>query len=98
MPTTEPHWLFDTPLFEEGEPPTHIVKQVEAVIKRLTILAQECQAASGQHVLEEAPDVFAGPCNDQAAMALTYEAAATWLWGQLWGGPDRDALIDVMAN
>lgn len=96
-----PSWLFDKGVTTDttyellGQ---QTVQVTEEVIDTLTKLAQATEKQSGMQVLDAAPDVYAGPVNRDAALALTYEAAATWLWGQLWGGPDRDALLDVMAN
>lgn len=95
----EPSWLFDAAYPADAvDPPRNVVAQVESVIAKLTELAQAAEATSGMQVLEEAPGLHEGSVNEQAALALTYEAAATWLWGQLWGGPDRNALFDIMSN
>lgn len=89
-------------LFAEGATTDNLSKRTmnatEAVVTKLTELAQEAEKASGMQVLDFAPGLYTGPTNAKAIEALTYEACATWLWGQMWGDPDHEALLDVMAN
>lgn len=96
MPEKFAKWLFDPNATDEPNQAT--TRVTEAVIAKLEELACEAERASGMQVLNEAPGLYEGPVNEQAALALTYEACGTWLWGQLHGGPDRGALLDVMSN